>query len=235
MAVTQNFYSMVNKKINEMTDEKVVARSKKTPTPVKRQVVERECEEVYFKELGKELDNELKNFNAFYEQLHHDDPDLYSKVRGRIVSTLKSANVDSIDDLLRISTQKPDQKILTELKEVGLGAFEHKEFERAFLYFSYLALVDSDNPQFWLLKAMAAHNDGKINDALKCYEYSIALAPHYLLAYIHLMNCQVLAKQFDKAKHTYDDFQRQFDHKEYDNISFVVSNLKNIKEALAQR
>lgn len=226
MVTADNFYSMVNRKINEMTDEKMVKRSQ-TGEKLDRSTIERECEEVYFKELGRELEKELNNYNSFFDYVSHDQ-EAFNKIKNIV-----SKRLTSVDELLKATIQKPEKKLINELEQTGRQAFDQGDFNKAFHYFSYLALIEPKNPKFWLLKAMSAHNLDKSEDALKAYDYSIALAPDYLLAHIHRLNCLIHAKQLEKAKHCFEDFSHRFDHKEYDNNAFVMSNLEKIKKALA--
>lgn len=232
MVTADNFFYMVNRKVHEMTDEIVVKRSNKSAGKIDRAAIQKECEEVYFKELGKELEKELKNFNVFYDFLSHDNHEVFNKIKGIVTSKLNHSNVESVDDLLKVSTQKPDEKLINELKQIALNAFNKEDFNKAFYYFSYLALVESNNSQFWLLKAMSAHNLNRMDEALKAYDYSIALDPQNLLAHIHRLNGLIKAHQLEKGRHCLEEFVRNFDHQDYDNNPFFVSSLERIKKSL---
>lgn len=227
MTKAEQLYSAIHDQIDEMVDEKIVARSAKH-AKVDRAAVERECEHIYFEDLKKVFEKKVEDKKKFLNYLKHDHHSLFDKI------THQTKNVDfqTIDEVLEFEHPKLQNKELEELKDIGFNWFEQKDYVKAYAYFSYICQMDQDNPQFWFLKGMAEHNLGHFDEALKSYKHAIILAPHYVAAHVHHMNCLIADHKIDQAKQCFDFFMKEFDYKSLQSNNFVVSNIENIKKIL---
>lgn len=229
MATTEQFLNTIHEQINEMVDKKIMLRSGKSQLPINRKEIEKECEREFLKQMESSLEQSTTTCKIFYDYLMHDSPGLFAVVTER----LNAIKVESIEDILNIGQFAPEEKILVKIKEMGFEFLNKGEYPKSYYYFSYLTLVQPNNPQVWFLKGMAEHNLTKFTEALQSYDKAIELAPHYIAAHIHRLNCLLAAQRSQEAKKHYEQFMLDFDSREYAGNEFVSKNLGKIKESLA--
>lgn len=222
------FVNTMRDEINAMVDEKMLARTKTNPN-VKRADVEKECETLFFKELGKSLEKEMNFYKSFFEFVEHENPQLLQRIAQS--SPPISENITSFAEIINAPDVKLDNTVVSELNELGLKWFKKGEYDKAFHCYSFLCENQPANPDFWLLKGMSAHNLMNFEEAVASYLNTINIVPRYVYAYVELINCLIMAKEIDAAKEFFKSFTQEFHTSDYSDAQ-ISSQVAKIKETL---
>ncbi len=224
------FNKLFNDEIEKMSDAKIVSLTKLPGAKIDKDAIKNECKNLLIKQIEKMVTVNADNFNAFYDQLKMDNLNLYSKI---IDSTKDKVGHEGKISLLEsglASDIKLESEDLMELQNLGMQWFKKEDWHKAYLYFSFLAAVERNDPVHFALKGMAAQNLGQFAEALGLYDDAIALAPQYEVAQIQKIKCLIAANQTEEAKHQYDLFSSM----SHTTDEFLVSELASIKNAFSK-
>lgn len=230
------FFLSIRNEIEGMVDTKLHSLYENHPgKKMDSRKIEEECQIQFFDGLSKMFENSIKICGEFYEQLKLDDSELYAKVQSGLVPiSEKVVHCKSIRDLLELKQNylsKDDEK---KIYSIGLKHFKEEHFEAAYLYFSFLSLLDAENSHIWLARGMVEQNLGKYQDALGSYASSLSLSPRHLVTYIQIMDTLLLMKHFDEAHRVYETFMREVHPENYSRNSFIISKLNVVRSFLTQ-
>lgn len=212
----------VYKKINSMRNEK------KTASDIN--VIERECEASFFKEFEAQIKIEQNNCSEFFDQLHQDNTQIYEKIKMHAEQGLRNPNLKEIK-----CQAIPSSEELAEVYQLGIDWFNKNDFRNAFLYFAYFSIIDSENANAWLARAMTEQNLKRYEDALKSYAISLALNPDNLMTTLNTMNCLILAEHLEEAKQIYEEFTRNVNPIDYEGNDEITSKLTMIKKYINKK
>lgn len=224
----------IKAEIEAIVDNKIHSIYKLAPhSHINQKAVENDSKELFFKELERKIQKDIELCSRFYEQLKLDDPSLYNKIKERLEKNSDQlANLKTLHDLKEVNEKNLSKEELDKVYHVGVEWFKKEDYDKSLLYFTYLSLVDAENPQVWVSKGMAEQNLGKQEEALNSYMISITLAPYNLVPYLQIMDTLILMKKFTQAHQIYELFMREVDPEEYSHNAFLMSKLNTIREFL---
>lgn len=227
------FYTATRKTIDDLINKQMVEASIHSKK-VDKIAIQTECEEFFFNEFKRYLFQVNEDMEKFYKLIETDNPKLFekmSKTAEEMVPKLQTCK--TFGDLLNLGKDNPLSKgDIEKLYGRGLEWFEKSDFEKAYLYFSFLTMMDGKNPEMWFVKGMAEQNLNKLGEALNSYAMTITLDPRHIPPYIQLMDCLILANQLEKAEECFNNFMHEVDPKIYAKDEFIKSKLKNIEDFL---
>lgn len=226
----------VKKAIGKLVNDKVVEAKAKGITP-DLSVIEMECEEQFFDEFQHQIELASENTVQFLNQLKADEPVLFEKIRKdfsiKVPKVEQGCPVPFNEDDLSIGDPHPlTSEEVQHFYQRGLDWFDQEDYDKAFLYFSFLTFNRPDDPEMWFVKGMAEQNLLRFDEALISYGRTISLNPQSLLPYIHIIDTLILAQELDKAKEFYEGFIREVKPEDYADNPIVRAKLKTIDDYL---
>lgn len=230
------FFSSIRNEIEGMVDTKLHSLYVSHPgIKIDSNKVEEECQMQFFDGLSKMFESSIKICGEFYEQLKLDDAELYGKVQSGLAPiSEKVVHCQSVRDLLELKQKYLSKEDEKKIYSIGLKHFKEEHFEAAYLYFSFLSLLDAENAHIWLARGMVEQNLGKHQEALGSYASSLSLAPGHLVTYIQIMDTLLLMKHFDEAHRVYETFMREVNPDSYSRNAFILSKLNVVRSFLTQ-
>lgn len=213
--------------INSIINRKILEKKLREKSAKSVLEIEKESEEEFFNDLTRKLENDVADMDLFLRQLEIDHPKILEKIK------VKIAPVKTLNDLLLLPTPNTllDKSDIHDLYALGLDWFYQEAYERAFLYFSFLAFVEPKNSDIWFIKGNVEQRLGKLKEALMSYYRTIHLNPTHLLPYIHIMETLIQLKQLELALKSYNAFIQEVDPSIYAKNESLKKQLASIKNA----
>ncbi|MFI0434234.1 MAG: hypothetical protein ACH350_00720 [Parachlamydiaceae bacterium] len=230
------FYFLIKNEIEEMIDVKLHSLYQKNPVEtINVKKIEEECKNQFFDQLGEILEKSVKACTEFYEVLKLDDPDLFDSLQGEFKAIARNvATCRSIHDLTQLKHLSFSEKDENIIYAMGLKHFKEEQLDKAYLYFSFLTLIDAENAHIWLARGMVEQNLGRYQEALSSYSSSASLAPENLIVYFQIIDTLLLMKHHDEAKRVYETFMQEVDPELYSHHSLMISKLEKVRSYLNQ-
>lgn len=224
------FVYSIKKIIDETKHAKIHLHYEKKGEGIDSEKIEEECSSQFFDALTNTFFDSIAMCKIFFEYLQKDNPLLYVKLERELIPlSAKLTGCKTMHALLELSRHALARGDQESIYSLGLKHFQEEYFEIAHLYFTFLSLIDSQNPEIWLIKGMAEQNLEKFQDALASYSSAISLAPGNLVTYVQMMELLLLMKRYKEAYHVYETFLREIDPDHYVKNSFMTSKLNVIR------
>lgn len=225
----------IKNEIDGMVDTKLHSLYANHSHKIDEQKVEKECQKQFFHDLEKMFDNSAKVCQEFYRLIKHDDHSLHAKMQKEIGAISdKLAKCKSVRDLLKLQHPHLSKEDEHQIYSHALKHFKDEDFDSSYIYFSFLSLINAENPHAWVGRGMSEQNLGKYQEALASYSSALSLAPANLIVYIQIMDTLLLMKHFDEARHVYEAFMREVNPENYAHNSFILSKINVVRSFLMQ-
>lgn len=231
------FYLGVKAFVDQNVDSEVMTLSQ-TNQKIDIASITKKCEERFFSDLGKEIEDLVGQLPSFFRQLELDNKIIYDKIYNQLVGLSKTSEeftnlikscitFKELNNLSSAFVLTPED--LKKLYDQGKNWFTEEDYNKAFLYFLFLTSIDSQNAENWIARGMSEQNLGRFNEAIATYMIVIKLDPDYLLNYLQIIDCLILNKQLNEASQLYSTFMREIDPTDYSDSPFLLSKLEGIK------
>lgn len=223
--------------VSERVSKNVETLLKLGSTKIDEKAIEKKCSEELFRELDDFMAGVSKNVDKFFALLKGDDPVLYAKVEEKAAEGNEAIKkVTNLQELIEYGKEKRyDDETLDKVYTIGARYYSDGDFDNAFLYFSWLCLVDGDNPQMWFMKGVVELNLKKYDRAVASFYEVVNIDPGFIKVYTQLMNCLILMGDLPIAKNVYDAFTRDIDPRSYEDDSLFTENMSYIKKILQKQ
>ncbi len=123
--------------------------------------------------------------------------------------------------------------LIDEIFAIGEDYYCREDFNRARILFSFLILISSKNPIFWLIKGLSEQNIERYDEALVSYHQAIQFDPTLFLTYLHIIECLLILSKTNEAMQVYGIFINEINKEDYENEEIVMLKLKKIEEKIA--
>lgn len=218
--------------------EKMEAKTKKALSqnvPIDEKAILKEVLKEFVQEMANSVTSETESLIKFYKQLYTDNSQLLEKVLEAVAQD--SSQLKDVKDQHELFNLKNhvSRYIIEEVYQIGIKHYTQGRLEQASVYFDWLAIFDSDNPQIWFVKGLIQQKSGKPNDALISYYQAVNMNPGFVHAYLQIMNCLIVLKEYDQARDIYESFKSEFDFSKFNKDISFTDNMKFIEYALMQR
>lgn len=215
-------FEIIFKEIHRMADEKIVSLANSPFAKVNPESIIKKCELIITEKFKKELNENFSHIRLFFDKLETDNGILANKLKSRV----NEAEVSNTEFKLL-------EEEIEEIKQFGIKLFGKSDYENSYIYFLFLSLLEPNNSQHWLLRAMAEQNLGKFNEAFRSYGLAVMLSPKYLLAHIMLMKCLIAADKVEVCNQYYLEFIQNINSSEYEQDAYFASEINLIKNSFS--
>lgn len=201
---------------------------------IDEEAIRKKCAKEVFHEIEEATKSAYTSVIAFFDLLKLENAHLFDQIEKQSASVLESTKdaTNFHEFFEQGKMRKIDPKLLEEVYTMGLHHYQKKQYDKAYLYFNWMSMVDPSNPQAWFNRGVAEQNLHKFNEAISSYLHLLSHFPRYMPAYAQLMNCLLIVGKLDTAKQVYEEFTHLFHAKDYDADKPFAENLARIKSAL---
>ncbi len=230
----QAIKEVVDVKVHDRMElQKKEVHDKHHPKKSKKEI-EKECCEQTFDETQGALAMLLETFIRFYQVLKQDNPKLFETITEELAATseLLKDNM-SFHELIELANKHPvDEQAKHQVFLIAKRHFKEAEYEKAFLYFSWLCSSDATNPEMWFLRGLTEEHLKQYEEALASYHQAIATDPSYTKVYPQFMKCLIAMGKTPIAKKVYHEFLKTVDPKLYAKDHVFCKELAELKKRL---
>jgi tetratricopeptide (TPR) repeat protein len=234
-SINQLLSAKIHEEIDKEVGEKIISLSRQSQAIIDEEEIRTQCTRKLIKGMDREYGKRAADLKEFYRHLESEKPLIYKKIAKAIKEQgLDDEKLLDVDQLIKLQSLLTDQE-KEELHQVGIEHFNKQEFERAGQYFGFALFFNKFEPDLWFAKGMALQSQASYDEALLCYSYALAIAPHFLVVYLQMIECLLRTERLGAARELYTLFKAEIAPSDYPDVEFFQTKLDQIKQHLDKK